>query len=110
LESSKWTSVKYFYINSFSIHFLLFSAAGSQRPQPQVGDRHQIDDIEANNARSNSMATAQRPTTNGSTDNLGPLPPGWQMSRTDNERSFFIDHINKRTTWVNKIHKIFLVV
>ena len=34
-------------------------------------------------------------------DNLGPLPPGWQMSKTDNERVFFIDHINKVTTWVS---------
>ena len=36
----------------------------------------------------------------GSIDNLGPLPPGWQQSRNENERVFFIDHINKRTTWV----------
>lgn len=33
-------------------------------------------------------------------DELGPLPPGWQQSRTENDRLFFIDHINKKTTWV----------
>ncbi len=86
------------------IFIFLFSAAVPQRPQPQVSDRRQIDDMEANNARSNSTtspATAARGTTaNVSTDELGPLPPGWQMSRTDSDRLFFIDHINKRTTWV----------
>ena len=34
------------------------------------------------------------------TDDLGPLPSGWQMSKTESDRLFFIDHINKRTTWV----------
>jgi uncharacterized protein YbdZ (MbtH family) len=30
------------------------------------------------------------------------VPAGWQMSKTENERLFFIDHVNKRTTWVRK--------
>jgi hypothetical protein len=94
-------------LNSFSI--LYFSAATPQRPQPQVGDRHQIDDMDANNARSNtttSPVTVSRSTTAGVTsDELGPLPPGWQMSRTENDRLFFIDHINKRTTWVKENRK-----
>jgi len=62
--------------------------------------------MDANNARSNattsSMTASRGATAAGSTDNLGPLPPGWQMSKTDNDRAFFIDHINKRTTWVKK--------
>lgn len=36
------------------------------------------------------------------TDDLGPLPSGWQMSKTESGRLFFIDHINKRTTWVGE--------
>lgn len=61
--------------------------------------------MEANNSRSNAGATASLPTvrSTGSVttqDDLGPLPPGWQMSKNDNERTFFIDHLNKRTTWV----------
>lgn len=81
------------------------SSAAPQRSQPQVGDRRQIDDMEANNSRSNAGATASLPTvrSTGSVttqDDLGPLPPGWQMSKNDNERTFFIDHLNKRTTWV----------
>jgi hypothetical protein len=66
--------------------------------------------MDSNNARSNattnSMTVARGTTTGGSTDDLGPLPPGWQMSKADNERPFFIDHINKRTTWVKKRNKI----
>ncbi|CAF1201359.1 unnamed protein product [Rotaria magnacalcarata] len=81
------------------------AAATPQRPQPQVGDRRQIDDMEVNNSRTNatatSLSTSRTSVTSAPTDDLGPLPPGWQMSKTDNDRSFFIDHINKRTTWVD---------
>jgi hypothetical protein len=60
--------------------------------------------MESNNARSNTttspMTVSRGATASVATDDLGPLPPGWQMSRTDNDRVFFIDHINKRTTWV----------
>lgn len=63
--------------------------------------------MESNNARSSATInprTISRGTSNSaSTDSLGPLPPGWQMSKSDNERTFFIDHINKRTTWVKKM-------
>ncbi|CAF3633948.1 unnamed protein product [Adineta steineri] len=79
--------------------------AGSQRPQAPVVDRRQIDDMEANNAQpqttTSPVAAARGSTPTTVTDGLGPLPPGWQMSRNDNERTFFIDHINKRTTWVD---------
>ncbi|CAF0743353.1 unnamed protein product [Rotaria sp. Silwood1] len=81
------------------------TAAASQRPQQQVGDRRQIDDMDVNNARTSiatGPVTASRiATPTASTDDLGPLPPGWQMSKTENERAFFIDHINKRTTWID---------
>lgn len=93
------------------------NTAVSQRPQPQISDRHQIDDMETNNARTSvnsspvipprsgstaaASATAASVAAGASTDDLGPLPPGWQMSRTDTDRSFFIDHINKRTTWID---------
>jgi len=109
LESSKWTNVNI----SFSLDELIFSScfsssstAASQRSQTQVADRRQIDDMDGNNARSNatssSITVPRGATTGGSTDELGPLPPGWQMSRTDTDRAFFIDHINKRTTWVKE--------
>lgn len=93
------------------------SAAASSRPQPQVSDRHQIGDADAGGALTNtasissgrgttggpSMAPPATPSTapgTSATDDLGPLPPGWQLSKTENDRLFFIDHINKRTTWV----------
>jgi hypothetical protein len=85
-----------------------FSAATAQ---PQVGGRRQIDDMEANNARTHATASPKTvsngATTNNVTDELGSLPPGWQMSKTDSGRPFFIDHINKRTSWV-KHNKIFV--
>ena len=33
--------------------------------------------------------------------NEPPLPPGWDFSYSDKGRMFFIDHINKTTTWVD---------
>ena len=29
-----------------------------------------------------------------------PLPPGWAMGTAPNGRHFFIDHNDRRTTWV----------
>jgi hypothetical protein len=94
--------------------YVFLSAANPQRPQ-QIADRHQIDDMEANTARTeapkNPVIVPRGGAAAASTvDELGPLPPGWQMSKNDNERAFFIDHINKRTTWVreNKNNRRFI--
>ena len=110
MGTSEWSNVNNFFCKFRSNNFELFfvSAASTQRNQTQVGDRHQIDDMQTNNARTNAAASPVAPSrasipTNTS-DELGPLPPGWQMSKNDNERAFFIDHINKRTTWVNDQH------
>ncbi|CAF0902584.1 unnamed protein product [Adineta ricciae] len=95
----------------------------SQRTQQPVGDRRQVDDIDGSNSQTSSSRTVTNSSRGGgvagsdggggasivsttaagsnASDDLGPLPPGWQLSRTDNERVFFIDHINKRTTWID---------
>ncbi|CAF4376426.1 unnamed protein product, partial [Adineta steineri] len=50
----------------------------------------------------NAAAAAAVIAANSNTvDDLGPMPAGWQLSKTDNERMFFIDHVNKRTTWID---------
>jgi len=98
-------------MNSFTVGS--FSAATAQ---PQVGGRRQIDDMDANNARPHATASpvtvSHGATAKNTTDELGPLPPGWQMSKTEAGRPFFIDHINKRTSWVkhNKIFSDHLIV
>ena len=33
--------------------------------------------------------------------NEPPLPPGWDFSYSDRGRLFFIDHVNKTTTWID---------
>ncbi len=105
MESSKWSNVnisKGLYLNE---DFL--SSTTAQRPQPQVSDRHQVDDVDSSNTSRTSITPSSRgaaaiaaAATASTSDEHGPLPPGWQLSRTENERVFFIDHINKRTTWV----------
>jgi len=87
--------------------FLFFLRTNAARPQPETSTgRRQVDDEDTHQSLSNtsnasrSAATAVSNSTANVTDDLGPLPPGWQMSKTENERMFFIDHINKRTTWV----------
>jgi len=90
--------------------FYFSAAAASDRPQHNVSDRHQVDDVDANHTQTNTTKTVARgaaasvaaATAANVPDELGPLPAGWQMSRTENERAFFIDHVNKRTTWVRK--------
>jgi len=59
----------------------------------------------ATTSSSRGAAATVAAATASTSDELGPLPPGWQMSRTENDRLFFIDHISKRTTWVRKKKK-----
>jgi len=42
-------------------------------------------------------------TTNGvrPKPNEAPLPPGWDFSYSDKGRMFFIDHVNKTTSWID---------
>ena len=82
----------------------IFSSS-SQRPQAQIGDRRQVDDIDRHQNQpstptSNHNSGPSLTPTVSTGDDLGVLPSGWQMSKTDAGRVFFIDHINKRTTWV----------
>ena len=82
------------------------TAGASQRPLPQMADRRQIDDMHGNNTQLRNRAslapTENGTTASGSIDNLGPLPSGWQMSKNDQGRMFFINHVLKKTTWVKK--------
>ncbi|CAF4024387.1 unnamed protein product [Rotaria magnacalcarata] len=84
----------------------------SQRSQPQVGDRHQIDDVDSNNTETTIITSRDADvaaTTTGTAvttdvsivDELGRLAPNWQMFTADNGRVFYIDHVNKRTTWID---------
>lgn len=45
---------------------------------------------------SGTVATGVRPK-----PDEAPLPPGWDFSYSDKGRIFFIDHINKTTSWVD---------
>ena len=102
-------------LNNKSFRFSFLFRANTRQPQQEVSDRHQVDDVDSNHNQSNTPTSSHgataRPTVPAApvVDDLGPLPPGWQMSKTENERLFFIDHINKRTTWVKNFQmKVFL--
>ena len=93
-----------------------FSATVLQRSQSQFGVRRQVDDIDSNSTQTTNTANsrgsmaAAATATLSSSDELGPLPPGWQMSKADSGRVFFIDHTRKRTTWVgNRSYRKLLI-
>ncbi|CAF0866510.1 unnamed protein product [Didymodactylos carnosus] len=73
--------------------------------RPDIGFRRQIDDIDTNRANApqpSATPDASPMTTRGAAvDDLGPMPPGWQISKSGTDRVFFIDHINKCTTWID---------
>ncbi|CAF4148609.1 unnamed protein product, partial [Rotaria sordida] len=63
-----------------------------------------VDDIDSNNSQPNASTnlwSAIATTVISSYDALGPLPFDWQMFKMENGRMFFIDHANKRTTWID---------
>jgi uncharacterized protein YbdZ (MbtH family) len=60
--------------------------------------------------RRRSARASSAATTNGAVANEGgvrpkpnepPLPPGWDFSYSDRGRMFFIDHVNKTTSWID---------
>ncbi|XP_062712480.1 E3 ubiquitin-protein ligase Nedd-4-like isoform X2 [Aedes albopictus] len=85
-------------------------------------DNNAIDRVNNNNSNANDSSTllndtggSSRETTDGPLSSPGPaaaagqpqlpssegLPPGWTMQYAANGRLFFIDHINKKTSWVD---------
>ena len=35
----------------------------------------------------------------GNIDDLGPLPPGWEMAKTPTGQLYYMNHITKTTQW-----------
>lgn len=70
-------------------------------------------DPTATSTTSTAQATQPETTTTASTETRSataaggkntlnpPLPPGWDYSYSDKGRMFFIDHINKQTSWID---------
>eukprot|EP00053_Salpingoeca_punica_P024458 m.13206 g.13206 ORF g.13206 m.13206 type:complete len:351 (-) comp6822_c0_seq1:1043-2095(-) len=44
---------------------------------------------------------SQRQTGAPSVENPPDMPPGWEMSLTPKGRPYFVDHLHKRTTWID---------
>jgi E3 ubiquitin-protein ligase NEDD4 len=81
------------------------SSSNSDTNQPEPSADSEITNREnraasANRSSSSSGAIVQE---NGvrTSPNDPPLPPGWNFAYTDKGRMFFIDHTNKKTTWVD---------
>lgn len=51
-------------------------------------------------ARSSSISMASNTSTNSTNPNDSPLPSGWEQRFDQNGRIYYVDHVNKRTTWV----------
>uniref|UniRef100_A0A7N6BC52 E3 ubiquitin-protein ligase n=1 Tax=Anabas testudineus TaxID=64144 RepID=A0A7N6BC52_ANATE len=60
-------------------------------------------DRNSSQASSSGAAATRQPTSSISPRvpavNTGPLPPGWEQRVDQNGRVYFVDHVEKRTTW-----------
>lgn len=71
-------------------------------------ERNQQSSLQAHNQRRNlydynSSSSNSRPQSpsisQNSSENIADLPPGWEKRYTPDKRVYYLDHINKRTTW-----------
>ncbi|CAF0831399.1 unnamed protein product [Brachionus calyciflorus] len=81
----------------------------NENESTQNGQSQVANSSDEDTASSSTESQTERPiTTNGSnTSGVRPkpnepaLPPGWDFSYSDKGRIFFIDHVNKTTTWID---------
>ncbi|KAH7729208.1 WW domain containing protein [Aphelenchoides avenae] len=88
---------------SQSLDPMTLSMVDSTSPQPAVSQSSQLEQMSTQAGGGfNPMQHSQMGVSSqGSTmaDQLGPLPEGWAMSIDGNGDPYFIDHVNKTTTW-----------
>uniref|UniRef100_A0A8B9RJH8 HECT-type E3 ubiquitin transferase n=1 Tax=Astyanax mexicanus TaxID=7994 RepID=A0A8B9RJH8_ASTMX len=77
---------------------------GSAGPSPEVSPRVCVNGEPASQGSNSGSGSGQAlrvsPTPpRVSPINNGPLPPGWEQRVDQNGRLYFVDHIEKRTTW-----------
>ncbi|KAF7711495.1 itchy E3 ubiquitin protein ligase a [Silurus meridionalis] len=75
---------------------------GSRGPSPDSSPRPCVNGEAANqgsNSGSGSALTVSPTPRQVSPINNGPLPPGWEQRVDQNGRIYYVDHIEKKTTW-----------
>lgn len=89
-----------------------FSPDPVASPQPPVGHHSRANSCPANlgqtlavslqhqnHALQNHHLRQQSYDVGGGGDDLGPLPPGWEMAKAPNGQIYFMNHITKSTQW-----------
>lgn len=72
----------------------------------QANQNEDTDQADSGNRSETSSPSTRRNSiednsANGQANNEENLPPGWSMQVAPNGRTFFIDHTNRKTTWVD---------
>ncbi|XP_055611828.1 E3 ubiquitin-protein ligase Nedd-4 isoform X2 [Uranotaenia lowii] len=81
--------------NNSASHVILNDTGGGDTPE--TGSSREISDANQSPSAPLSGTNSPGPTAPSSEG----LPPGWAVQSTSNGRLFFIDHINKITSWVD---------
>uniref|UniRef100_A0A8C1MKI7 HECT-type E3 ubiquitin transferase n=1 Tax=Cyprinus carpio TaxID=7962 RepID=A0A8C1MKI7_CYPCA len=77
---------------------------GSNAPSPETSPRVCVNGGTENQGSSSGSGSNQAPRTSPTPPRAplisnGPLPPGWEQRVDHNDRVYYVDHIEKRTTW-----------
>uniref|UniRef100_A0A8C2DHE1 E3 ubiquitin-protein ligase n=1 Tax=Cyprinus carpio TaxID=7962 RepID=A0A8C2DHE1_CYPCA len=77
---------------------------GSSAPSPETSPRVCVNGGTENQGSSSGSGSNQAPRTSPTPPRAplisnGPLPPGWEQRVDHNDRVYYVDHIEKRTTW-----------
>lgn len=83
--------------NDGQIYYINHTTKTTQWEDPRIQFRHQAEQVLQQSP--NSRILKKESDAVSSNDPLGPLPPGWEQAYTESGDVYFINHIDRTTSW-----------
>ncbi|XP_015039804.1 transcriptional coactivator yorkie isoform X1 [Drosophila pseudoobscura] len=88
--------------NDGQIYYLNHTTKSTQWEDPRIQYRQQQQRLMAERIKqSDVLQTTKQTTTSTIANSLGPLPDGWEQAVTDSGDIYFINHIDRTTSWID---------
>ncbi|XP_016971390.1 transcriptional coactivator yorkie isoform X1 [Drosophila rhopaloa] len=86
--------------NDGQIYYLNHTTKSTQWEDPRIQYRQQQQILMAERIKQNDvLQTTKQTTTSTIANNMGPLPDGWEQAVTESGDLYFINHIDRTTSW-----------
>ncbi|KAH8284679.1 hypothetical protein KR018_011548, partial [Drosophila ironensis] len=85
--------------NDGQIYYLNHTTKTTQWEDPRIQFRQQQTILAEQIKQNDVLQTTKQTTTSAIANNLGPLPDGWEQAVTETGDIYFINHIDRTTSW-----------